>query len=113
MIMWYPDTFLESLYAKYTKKRTAIEETKEQKKTRLQQKLVECLGRFDPPANGLQPKVIERVEDEDIIRERVEYSTGDGLRVPAYVLIPKSIGEGERRQIGRASCRERVESKDV
>ena len=37
----------------------------------------------------LRPVLLERVELEDHIRERIEFGTLWGFRVPAYVLLPK------------------------
>lgn len=35
-----------------------------------------------------QPVLLERVQCEGYVRERVEWTTDDGLRMPVYVLIP-------------------------
>src|SRR5205823_4732452 len=42
--------------------------------------------KVDPKA-----EVLERVEREDHVREKVVFSTGPHFRVPAYVLIPKKL----------------------
>ena len=46
------------------------------------------LGEF-PPAGPLEPEILERVEEEGFIRERVIYQSG-GEEVPTYLLLPTS-----------------------
>ncbi len=46
---------------------------------------------FRPPKVDLKPKVLERVDLGDIIREKVVFSTSPDLRVPAYIQIPKGL----------------------
>lgn len=52
------------------------------------EKVLECLA-YRPPAVEPKAEVLERVELEDHIRERIVFSTTPHFRVPAYVLIPK------------------------
>jgi dienelactone hydrolase len=44
---------------------------------------------YKPDKVDPKPEVIERVERDDHIREKIVFSTGPHFRVPAYVLIPK------------------------
>lgn len=46
---------------------------------------------YRPEKVDPNPEVIERVEREDHIREKVLFNTTPFLRVPAYVLIPKKL----------------------
>src|SRR5262249_21351040 len=54
------------------------------------QKILDLLlyrpARVDP-----KPEVVERVERDDHVREKLLFSTGPELRVPAYVLLPKGL----------------------
>ncbi|MFD2114982.1 dienelactone hydrolase family protein [Paenibacillus yanchengensis] len=97
--MWNPDSFLEYLYTQFANERNdklqnglindALETgvQREELKNRLQQ----SLGNFSQWRTALEPIVLERVEYEDYVQERVELGTAIGLRMPAYVLIPKSV----------------------
>jgi dienelactone hydrolase len=49
-----------------------------------------------PASVPLRPRVIERVDCGDHIRERVVYRTTAHMSVPAYVLIPKGLPRGAR-----------------
>ncbi|WP_019534684.1 alpha/beta hydrolase family protein [Paenibacillus ginsengihumi] len=95
--MWHPDEFLEKLYRKLETGRSKRVETTEQKQARLRRRLREALGFVDHLEEWqapLEPVLLERAERDDFVRERVEYSTSDGLRVPAYVLIPRGAEPG-------------------
>ncbi|WP_243767097.1 dienelactone hydrolase family protein [Paenibacillus agricola] len=68
----------------------------EAKREQLRAKLRQTLGSYGDGAGDqplLDPVVLESTDLGDVIRERVEYSTVDGLRVPAYVLLPKERGK--------------------
>ncbi|MEM2914541.1 MAG: alpha/beta hydrolase family protein [Candidatus Bathyarchaeia archaeon] len=52
-------------------------------------KLKELTGYDTMKTCPLQPKVTERVEKEDFLRERVEIQTEPGIITPFYVLVPK------------------------
>ena len=54
------------------------------------------LGKLPGPVQ-LEPEVTERVDCGDHWRERVVFDTTAWDSVPAYVLIPKDIAEGEQR----------------
>jgi dienelactone hydrolase len=99
-IMRQPDAFLNHIYDDYQAIREQIKESWEEKQVRLMAKLKESLGTFELPqgnAAGFDPVLLERVELDDVIRERVEFSTLGGLRMPAYVMIPKMLAPGEKR----------------
>ncbi|MFO0864177.1 MAG: alpha/beta hydrolase family protein [Gemmataceae bacterium] len=55
-------------------------------------KLYELL-RYRPTAVEPRAEVLDRVERDDHIRERVLFSTAPNVRVPAYVLIPRGLKE--------------------
>jgi dienelactone hydrolase len=92
--MWKPDAFLEKLYTDTLNGREQNNETFEVHRAGLRTKLQEALGSFtsDECDIPLDPVLLERIDLGDVIRERVEYTTADGLRVPAYVLIPNNHG---------------------
>lgn len=53
-------------------------------------KAIELL-RYSPPAVPLDPQVIEVVDKGDYIREKITFASASGIRVPAYVLVPKNL----------------------
>lgn len=53
-------------------------------------KLLELLL-YRPDPVDPRPEVLERIDCGDHIRERITFATSPGLRVPAYVLIPKNL----------------------
>lgn len=90
--MWNPDSFMEMLYANSDPARKENSQlsrpgSKELLKERLRSSLT--LGSFDDMRSPLEPVILERVEYEDYIRERVDIGTVTGLRMPVYILIPK------------------------
>jgi dienelactone hydrolase len=58
--------------------------------------MVGLLGRWPEPT-PLEPRVDERVDLGDVVRERVSYSVEPGERVPAYLFVPRNVRPGERR----------------
>lgn len=56
----------------------------------LKERLQSSLGSFEDMRSPLEPVLLERVEYDEYIRERVEIGTVTGLRMPVYVLIPKA-----------------------
>jgi dienelactone hydrolase len=46
---------------------------------------------YKPPKVDPRPEVIERVDMGDFVREKVVFSTGPQMRVPAYVHIPAKL----------------------
>jgi len=55
-----------------------------------------ALGRL-PESAPLRPKVVERVDCGDYVRESVVYNATPRMSVPAYVLVPKSAIASRRR----------------
>lgn len=53
-------------------------------------RLLELLA-YTPPACDPRPEVLERVEKEGYVREKVLFNTTPDLRVPAYVLVPTGL----------------------
>lgn len=89
--MWNGDAFIDKLYEQtiVDRERNSSAEAPEQKKNRLKQSLRDSLGEFEHTALGTyNPVVLERVECEGYIRERVELSIVSGLTFGAYILIP-------------------------
>ncbi len=81
---------MEGLYRSFEAKRhdRRQAESAEQTRSRLKQRLTDALA-IPLPVDELRPRLLERVVLADHIRERVEFGTFGGLRVPAYVLLPK------------------------
>nr|WP_315971395.1 alpha/beta hydrolase family protein [Paenibacillus sp. N3.4] len=81
---------MENLYRNFEEKRKQLKksESAEQTKARVKEKLAGSLG-ISKEKDELRPMLLERLELEDHFRERVEFGTVWGFRVPAYVLIPK------------------------
>jgi dienelactone hydrolase len=46
---------------------------------------------YRPAKVDPKPEVLERVDRDDHVREKILFSTGPNFRVPAYVLIPKKL----------------------
>ncbi|MFO0819790.1 MAG: alpha/beta hydrolase family protein [Pirellulales bacterium] len=53
-------------------------------------RVIETLS-YDPPRVDMNPQVIERVERDDHVRERVVFSTTPWFRIAGYVLVPKNL----------------------
>ncbi len=49
------------------------------------------LFHYEPATVDPGAKVVERWEEDDYVQERVEFNTAPGLRIPAYVLVPKGF----------------------
>ena len=59
-------------------------------KVRARDKLHELLH-YAPPSCEPNAEVVERVEADGYVREKVLFNTTPDLRIPAYVLIPKAL----------------------
>ncbi|MEK3787219.1 dienelactone hydrolase family protein [Paenibacillus sp. FSL K6-1230] len=95
-----PDAYLEHLFNTLDSRRDEQTEPWVQQRERILTKLQMLLGAFELPQRGdigLDPVLLERVELPEVVRERVEFTTLHGLRMPAYVMLPQSIKPGERR----------------
>ncbi|MDQ0873971.1 dienelactone hydrolase [Paenibacillus sp. V4I3] len=93
--MWNPDSIMENLYQSYENKRLQQkrDENVEQTKIRLKRHLVKSLDIALEEQDELRPVLLERTELEDHFRERIEFGTVWGFRVPAFVLLPKGLTE--------------------
>lgn len=91
--MWNPDDYIEHLYEN-TKPNLAfrarsLEEWSKWHES-LKDKFTALLGQLPNKKEELNPVVLERQVFEFYVRERIEYSVDNQLRVPAYLLIPKN-----------------------
>lgn len=95
--MWNPDVFMEMLYersAATRKKQAGLR--REERKALLKERLRTSLGSFEEMRAPLDPVLLERIEYDDYVRERVEIGTVTGLRMPVYVHIPKVLNKHSR-----------------
>lgn len=90
MNTWNGDALLDRLYedAVNKHKMQAAGETWTQRKEKLKQTLRKTIGEFERNEEH-EPHLLERVECDGYIRERVELSATPGVSYAAYVLIPK------------------------
>lgn len=98
--MLEPDAYLNRLYDDLQQEREQANEPWSSKSKRLMAQLKESLGPFQLPSGAeaaLDPVLLERVELEEAVRERVAFTTLGGMRMPAYVMLPKSLQPGEKR----------------
>src|SRR5688500_4120876 len=58
-------------------------------KARARGKLLELLH-YSPEKCAHEAEVVERVDKGDFVREKIYFNTAPGIRVPAYLLIPKN-----------------------
>ncbi|WP_166238635.1 dienelactone hydrolase family protein [Paenibacillus turpanensis] len=88
--MYNPDAYIENLLDRLEQKRSEDQRPWLERKHALRGAVTQALGSFGeeglPP---LDPVVLERDEVDGLIRERLEYTTAHGLRVPAYAVYPK------------------------
>ncbi|CAI6083105.1 dienelactone hydrolase family protein [Cohnella sp. JJ-181] len=91
--MWNPDRHLESLY-QTNAPRFAFDASDAAPLTQWQDalrgKLAELLGGLDEEPAPTDPVVLEETSCDGYIRLRIEYTVEEGLRAPAYVLIPEA-----------------------
>lgn len=59
-------------------------------KTEARKRIFDLLA-YRPEKVDPKPEVVERVDRETYVREKVIFSTGPHFRIPAYVLIPKKL----------------------
>lgn len=86
--MWSADRYLEGLYEKETKNHYHTYDLNW--KEALKRKFNQSLGGFEHDDDSLNPQLLEEVDMGDYRRLRVEISTIDALKMPVYVLIPKT-----------------------
>jgi dienelactone hydrolase len=65
-------------------------------RTGFRRQLVRNLGRF-PGKVPLNPDLVETVQEDGYVRQKVVYDSETFASVPAYVLIPDDMKRGERR----------------
>ncbi|MFD0682201.1 MULTISPECIES: alpha/beta hydrolase family protein [unclassified Paenibacillus] len=91
--MWSPDQYLRRLYDEAKSRQLAFQAESRAEwlewKSALTEKFIDSLGGLEAAGVDLQPVEIERVEYEDHIRERIEITTAESLRMPVYLLLPK------------------------
>ncbi len=91
--MYHPDAFINQLYASENTQELAFHKAGAgdwaawRDKLREQFKL--SLGGLNDMCSERQPRVLERTEYADYIRERIEITTAESLRMPMYLLLPK------------------------
>ncbi|WP_339319529.1 alpha/beta hydrolase family protein [Paenibacillus sp. FSL R10-2734] len=89
--MWNPDGFMEMLYEQSVTARKGLSSrSNSERKALLKERLQSSLGSYEDMRAPLNPILLERIEYEDYIRERIEIGTVIGLRMPIYILIPKT-----------------------
>lgn len=88
--MWNPESYLQGL-TECVEPRLAFHPDRNWKEWNegLKEQLHTLLGGFPTSSAELKPSLLETEIFEDHIRERVEITTYDGLRMPMYVLIPR------------------------
>lgn len=75
----YPDSFTGNHFRN-------LEEFKSAARHKVFDLLLYRPAKVDP-----NPKVVDRTDEGDYVREKIVFSTGPMFRVPAYVLIPKKL----------------------
>lgn len=90
--MWNGDVFLDKLYDEAISRHRIQSrvELPNERRPKLKEALRDAIGSFEPNA-GHAPKLLERVECDGYIRERVELSATPGLTFGAYVLLPTNV----------------------
>ncbi|TDF94483.1 alpha/beta hydrolase family protein [Paenibacillus piri] len=90
--MWNPDEYLRRLYAAKAGQLSFQAHNREEWldwRGALTEKFLDALGGLEAAAPDLQPRKLERVDCGDYIRERIEITTAEALRMPVYVLLLK------------------------
>lgn len=87
--MWNGDSLLEKLYNEAISRHQerSGQELREERRTKLRAALRDAIGQFDPNPSYV-PKLLERVQCDGYVRERVELSATPELAFAAYILIP-------------------------
>lgn len=96
---WTPDAYLEQLYRQTMPQYRFAAETKQQWEEwhrELKQALLGTLGEFPAVAAPLEPQLLEETVCGGYIRQRVAFTTYEGLVMPAYLLLPDGRTTGER-----------------
>ncbi|WP_028549726.1 dienelactone hydrolase family protein [Paenibacillus sp. UNC451MF] len=99
--MSHLDSFLNGIYDSLQNKRDdQLDAPWEQKRAYLIEHLIPALGEFELPegeAADFRPVLLESVELDEVIRERIEITTLGGLRMPVYIVKPKNMQHGEQK----------------
>src|SRR6185295_9440423 len=66
--------------------------------------LAKTLGFLDQRHVSLAPRIVERVDRGDHLRQKVILRTSQSSLMPVYVLIPKPHGGAERSAAPRLPC---------
>ena len=91
--MWSPDLYLENVYQECVNQHSTTYNADWQ--TSLKEKVRKSLGDFEDNKEPLDPVLLEKSDMGTYWRLRVEITTIHPLRMPVYVLIPKSKNNGE------------------
>lgn len=91
--MWSADLYLENLYKECVNQHSTIYDTDWQ--ISLKEKVHKSLGSFEDNQEPLNPVLLEKSDMGNYWRLRVEITTIHPLRMPVYVLIPKSKNNGK------------------
>lgn len=88
--MWNGDALLEKLYeeAIARHRRQAKVDLSNERRPKLKEALRDAIGSFEPNP-GFKPRLLERVDCDGYVRERVELSATPELTFGAYILLPK------------------------
>ena len=90
--MWSPDLYLENLYQECLNQHSTTYNADWQ--ISLKEKVRKSLGNFEDNNGPLDPVLLEKSDMGTYWRQRVEITTVHPLRMPVYVLIPKSKNNG-------------------
>ncbi|NIK76199.1 dienelactone hydrolase [Paenibacillus castaneae] len=87
--MWNGDSLLNKLYNEAVSRHQeqSRNELRNVRRTKLRAALRDVIGQFEPNP-GHAPKLLERVQCDGYVRERVELSATPELAFAAYILIP-------------------------
>jgi len=91
--MWQADAFLDRLYEEAEREREFRRAgmAPGERKAFLRRTLADTIGHF-PRNDENRPRLLERIECDGYVRERVELSATPGLSFAAYMLIPAEAG---------------------
>jgi len=90
--MWNGDSYLTKLYDEATARHQNLRtmQLRNERRPQLKSALRELIGQFESNPSHT-PKVLERVQCDGYVRERVELSATPELTFAAYVLIPNDV----------------------
>src|SRR5436309_3324839 len=92
-MMWNPDDFLKHLYDSQSRahsfKASTFKEW-EQWRIALKEVLIQALALPDRKNLELEPLLLDRVDCGEYFREHIQLTTDSHLKMPIYLLIPKT-----------------------